>query len=322
MIKSSTDIGGLGAAERIVTFQELPFAVPRGRYEADIYMNVIRLRGKSYDYKIPYSSIMKMFLLPKSDDLHVALVLALDPPLRQGQTRYPFLIVQFVRDTQVESTLALSDEVKAKFGAKLEAAYEGPLYEVFTSVLKTVSDKKIIVPGSFKSAGGVSCVKCSMKASEGSLYLLERSFLFIQKPVILIPHEDLVSVTFSRVDTLTANSRTFDVIFSCRGSVDYNFSNLNKEELPYIEAFLRDKKIQFQNELVTKKKSIATIDQEEESESDVSIKGDSLDDEDSSTDEDYQEGDDETDSEASDTESDSGSAASDDASSLQLSDVE
>ena len=198
MLKSSTEIGGLGAAESIVTFQEIPFQVPRGRYEADIYLNLIRLRGKSYDYKIPYSSILKIFLLPRPDDVHVAMVIALDPPLRQGQTRYPFLIIQFSRDTETENTLTLNDEVKSQFLGKLKEQYEGPLYEVFSTILKTVSDKRIIVPGNFKSALGVPCVKCSIKANEGHLYCLERSFLFIQKPVILIPHEDLVSITFSR----------------------------------------------------------------------------------------------------------------------------
>jgi len=99
------------------------------------------------------------------------------------------------------------------------------------------------------------------------------------------------------VDSVAANSRTFDAVFSCRGGVDYSFSNLNKEELPFIESFLREKKIKFQNELVAKKTAY-TEDAENStgSESDVSIparSGDEM--EESSTDEDYQEGDDETD---------------------------
>jgi hypothetical protein len=125
--------------------------VPRGRYEADIYANLIRLRGKSYDYKIPYSSILKIFLLPRPDDVHVAMVIALDPPLRQGQTRYPFLIIQFSRDSEIDTTLSLSDDLKAQFEGKLQDSYEGPLYEIFSTILKTVADKRIIVPGSFKS---------------------------------------------------------------------------------------------------------------------------------------------------------------------------
>lgn len=35
----------------------------------------------------------------------------LDPPIRQGQTRYPYLVVQFVRDEDVEATIHLSEYV-------------------------------------------------------------------------------------------------------------------------------------------------------------------------------------------------------------------
>lgn len=118
----------------------------------------------------------------------------------------------------------------------------------------------------------------------------------------------LIFLLFSSVDTVTANSRTFDAIFSCRGGVDYSFSNLSKEEFPFIETFLREKKIKFQNELVTKKAVLATAADSGGSDSELDAvvtarSGDEL--EESSTDEDYQEGDDETD-EGSDISSNDG----------------
>lgn len=96
-----------------------------------------------------------------------------------------------------------------------------------------------------------------------------------------------------RVDTVSANSRTFDAVFSCRGGVDYSFSNLSKEDLPSIENFLREKKINFQNELVAKKPAFKD-DVGSGSESEGSLAARSGDEDESSTDEDYQEGDDET----------------------------
>lgn len=83
-IKNAMGGGADSSAESIVTFQELPFLVPRGRYEVDLYMSSMRLRGKSYDYKIPYSNIVKLFLLPKPDDVHVMLVVRLQFELRSG----------------------------------------------------------------------------------------------------------------------------------------------------------------------------------------------------------------------------------------------
>jgi structure-specific recognition protein 1 len=93
-----------------------------------MFPNYLRLRGKTYDYKVVYSSIIKLFLLPKPDDHHVLFVVSVgtliafltthstptckigvDPPLRQGQTRYPFLVMQFDKDEEIDVALSLDE---------------------------------------------------------------------------------------------------------------------------------------------------------------------------------------------------------------------
>jgi hypothetical protein len=76
-----------------------------------MYEASFRLRGKTYDYKIQYSSIKKFFLLPKNDEMHTLIVLGLDPPLRQGQTRYPFLVMQLKLDEEVSIELNMTEYV-------------------------------------------------------------------------------------------------------------------------------------------------------------------------------------------------------------------
>jgi structure-specific recognition protein 1 len=41
-----------------------------------MYQDFLRLRGKTYDYKILYSNIIKLFLLLKPDDVHVLFVVS------------------------------------------------------------------------------------------------------------------------------------------------------------------------------------------------------------------------------------------------------
>jgi structure-specific recognition protein 1 len=65
---------------------------PRGQHE-DILET---------DYRVPYNHIHRIFLLPKLDDLHIQLVLGLDPPIRQGATRYPFLVAQWPKDEETD----------------------------------------------------------------------------------------------------------------------------------------------------------------------------------------------------------------------------
>jgi structure-specific recognition protein 1 len=216
--------------------------VPRGRYAMDFGSTFLRLHGKSYSYKIPYGQIVKLFMVPKADDVHVLLVLALDPPIRQGQTRYPFLVFQFDKDEALAEPLRLSEamapaEAEAKWEGRLRTSYEGPVFEVVSQLLRVLAGQKLLVPGGYKGYGGATCIKAALKATEGYLYPLERNLLFLPKPPTLLPHADIALVEFSRL----SNSRTFDVKFALRSGTAFAFSNAPKEDLMALEEYLRDK---------------------------------------------------------------------------------
>lgn len=100
------------AGDTFATFLEVLHLTPRGRFGIDMYEASFRLRGKTYDYKIPYDNIKKFMLLPKPDDLHTLITIGLDPPLRQGQTRYPFLVMQFKREEEVTIELNMTKCVR------------------------------------------------------------------------------------------------------------------------------------------------------------------------------------------------------------------
>jgi structure-specific recognition protein 1 len=68
------------------------FLTPRGRYSIELYDSFLRMRGAKYDYKIRYDDISRLFLLPKQDDMHMAFVIALDKPIRQGQ-QVSFIVI-------------------------------------------------------------------------------------------------------------------------------------------------------------------------------------------------------------------------------------
>lgn len=119
----------------------------RGRFDIDMYENSFRLRGKTYDYKIQYEAIKKFMVLPKPDEMHYMICIGLDPPLRQGQTRYPFLVMQFKRDEEVTIDLNMTDDLlNDKYKGKLEAHYEQPLYAVVTQVFRGLAGKKVNKP--------------------------------------------------------------------------------------------------------------------------------------------------------------------------------
>lgn len=112
-----------------------------------MYEASFRLRGKTYDYKIQYEAIKKFMVLPKPDDMHCLLCIGLDPPLRQGQTRYPFVVMQFKKDEEVTIDLNLEEEeLKKKYQDKLDPHYEEPLHHVVAKIFRGLANKKISSP--------------------------------------------------------------------------------------------------------------------------------------------------------------------------------
>jgi structure-specific recognition protein 1 len=240
-LMAKAQIGDVAGAT-IITFQDVLHLTPRGRFDIDLYENSFRLRGKTYDYKIQYESIKKFFLLPKNDEMHTLITMGLDPPLRQGQTRYPFIVMQLKLDDEKYMELNLTEEtLQTKYKDKLEASYEAPVHHIIAKLFKGVSGKKIIMPSrEFSSHHNLQGIKCSIKANEGLLFCLDRSFMFVPKPATYIQIESIANIVMSRVGGALAASRTFDVTMRLKGGQgEHQFSNINREEQQPLELFFK-----------------------------------------------------------------------------------
>lgn len=307
------DIGDT-AGDTVATFQDVLHLTPRGRFDIDMYLTSFRLRGKTYDYKIQYEAVKKFLVLPKPDDLHFLLVIGLDPPLRQGQTRYPFVVMQFKKDDESTIDLNMSDETrKDKYDGKLEAHYEEPMHQVVTKIFRGLSNKKVSVPAkdfetyvhlppppsfTILRANTVSrhrqqqAIKCSIKASEGFLYLLEKAFMFVPKPATYISYEQTQSVTFSRVSGAVSALSTFDITVQNKGAGSNQFSNINRDDLKALEQFFKLKGLRVKNEIDEDEKLLkqALRAQELDSDDEVAPAADrgSADEDEESVDEDFQ----------------------------------
>lgn len=52
---------------------------------------------QTQDFKIRYTSIQRLFILPKANTPHTLVVVSLDPPIRKGQTYYTHVLCQVCR---------------------------------------------------------------------------------------------------------------------------------------------------------------------------------------------------------------------------------
>ncbi|XP_035983005.1 FACT complex subunit SSRP1 isoform X1 [Fundulus heteroclitus] len=253
--------------DAVCIFKELQCLTPRGRYDIRIYPTFLHLHGKTFDYKIPYTTVLRLFLLPHKDQRQMFFVISLDPPIKQGQTRYHFLILLFSKEEDINLTLNMSEEdVEKRFEGKLSKNMSGSLYEMVSRVMKALVNRKITVPGNFQGHSGAQCITCSYKASSGLLYPLERGFIYVHKPPVHLRFEEISCVNFARGTTTT---RSFDFEIETKQGNQYTFSSIEREEYGKLFDFVNAKKLNIKNRGFKEKKGMkGNIDEYSDSDED------------------------------------------------------
>ncbi|VVA20157.1 PREDICTED: FACT complex subunit [Prunus dulcis] len=246
-IMSMADVGA-GGEDAVVTFESIAILTPRGRYSVELHLSFLRLQGQANDFKIQYSSVVRLFLLPKSNQPHTFVVVTLDPPIRKGQTLYPHIVLQFETDFVVQSELSMSEELmNTKYKDKLELSYKGLIHEVFTTILRGLSGAKVTKPGKFRSCQDGYAVKSSLKAEDGVLYPLEKSFFFLPKPPTLILHDQIDYVEFERHGAGGSNMHYFDLLIRLKSEQEHLFRNIQRNEYHNLFDFISSKGLKIMN---------------------------------------------------------------------------
>lgn len=104
----------------------------------------------------------------------------------------------------------------------------------------------ILIPGDFRTNKNEEALKCSVKASDGHLYPLKNSLIFIHKPVIWIKLSEIKFVEFSRIGQLggSGTSRSFDVsITKMKDDATVTFAGIDKEEQKNLMNYFKLKNV-------------------------------------------------------------------------------
>jgi structure-specific recognition protein 1 len=94
----------------------------------------------------------------------------------------------------------------------------------------------------------------ALSANEGHLYPLEKQFIFIHKPAVLIRFDEIESVEFQRYAGGQGSTRNFDLsvtLLNTPGDTlavkEYTFSGIDKSNYASLYSFLSQKKIRIKN---------------------------------------------------------------------------
>ncbi|KAL7100842.1 hypothetical protein ACP275_08G020100 [Erythranthe tilingii] len=246
-IISMADVGP-GGEDAVVTFDGIAILTPRGRYNIELHLSFLRLQGQANDFKIQYSSVVRVFWLPKSNQPHTFVVVTLDPPIRKGQTLYPHIVMQFETDAVIDTTLSMdADLYNAKYKDKLQPEHKGLIHEIFITILRGLSGGKVTKPGKFRSSQDGYAVKSSLKAEDGVLYPLEKSFFFLPKPPTLILHEEIDYVEFERHTAGGSNMHYFDLLIRLKTEQEHLFRNIQRNEYHNLFTFVNEKGLKIMN---------------------------------------------------------------------------
>lgn len=152
------------------------------------------------------------------------------------------------------------------------------IYDVISKLFKFLAKVNILIPGEFKSSKGDEAIKCSVKASDGFLYPLKSSLIFINKPISYIKLSEIKYVEFSRIGSSgMPSSRSFDLtVARLTDNSSITFAGIDKDEYKNLSAYLKDKGIKMRSVDVETNQHIEMSDDdgaEDEEESEQPHKG-------------------------------------------------
>ena len=156
---------------------------------------------------------------------------------------------------QDEVTVNLDEEsLKKEYGNDLQPVMRGSFSNLVAKTFKVIAKKKVFIPGKFSNANQQACVKCALRANEGLLYPLEKQFVFIHKPPILIRFNEVESVEFQRYAGGQGSTRNFDLSVTLKASAtmgagqqEYVFSGIDRSDYAGLYNFLNGKNIRIVN---------------------------------------------------------------------------
>ena len=231
----------------IAHLQDIQMITPRGKFDLYFTKNYLKIHGPSFNYQILNKNITKIFLLPKIDKHNHIFVLQLKAYVTQGNTQYPYIIFQILSDVENSIKLNFGEDNQSELKNKFETldennVLEGKSMDIIAQLFNALIGVGVIIPSQNFTFNTGPYIKCSYKVNEGVMYPLEKSILFVHKPVLYILHKEIAKINFARLQESAGQQRTFDIIVKTEKN-SYKFSGVDKNEMVSLKNYFEGKKI-------------------------------------------------------------------------------
>jgi len=230
----------------IATLDTVSFRTPRGKFKLDFYSDQLRLKSDLLKNSIKYDAIKKCFLFQQPHG-KTAIVISVDPPIRQGQTTYNYLLCEFDQDQEYNLDInATEEELDNEYADRsgnrlLDQNVTAKMSDILISLFSCLAKTKTISHShkTFKSSEGYPCVRCVLKANQGYIYPLAKSFFFIHKPPTFIRYSEIQYVQFDKIG-VSSSVKNFDLVIKTQ-AMEHKFMNIPLNEFEALFEFLAKK---------------------------------------------------------------------------------
>ncbi|XP_074316173.1 FACT complex subunit SSRP1-like [Silene latifolia] len=224
-----SSVADIDSKEAIVTFNGIPILNLRDKYSVELHLSCLHLVGETNDFTIQYSSIVRLFCLPGSNQPqpYTFVVITLDPPIRVGETLHPHIVMQFETDCEIKSPPCTSNE----------PPYKGLIHRFFTKILRTLSSTKITRPGVFRSMRNGYAVNSTLNDEAGILYPLAKCFFFLPEPPSLFHYTEIDYVELQGEIVPGSSKGYFDLLVRLRTEQEHLFKNIRRREYYYLKEY-------------------------------------------------------------------------------------
>jgi len=305
--------------DAIARIVNISVVAPRGKHDFEFFPEAVKIHGKTQSYTVKYPDIARMFLFQDRDGYgkEALMVLGLNVPLRQGTQVHSFLVLTMGAQETQDPVINMPEDKLRQAGLP-SVGMEVWTYELLAKLFKFTVQKTIVAPPSPGIFEGAPGVRCNFKTQTGYLYPLNKSMLFLTKPVVWVRYDD---ISHLEIDVGQMRGRTFEIQLRNKAGQPVVFSQIDKSNMdPLFQFFQKSnlsifnaREVMQQIEIYTRRND-ATIVQHEAVPRRMAASKPLLHDDDDEEDDDYVEGKSAGSKSSDDSASEGGAAAEDDAS--------
>eukprot|EP00873_Tetraselmis_striata_P008221 jgi/Tetstr1/428485/TSEL_018496.t1 len=218
------------------------FSSPRGRFDAAFFEDTLVLKGPKSSLVVPYSAMQRVVILdslPKDKKQTVLMMFCLssESEIIYGKQRLTTMLLKTLESKEVSVT-----DPADPSGAPLAGAEAVVLCQLLGKLGVCNSEDFFASPSEavFRTLDGVMAIKANVKVTDGFLFPLADALCFVEKPALLLPHQDILSVEFLRA---AGGSATFDITVHCKDDSIHEFGQIDRSHLSVLEGYVQDRRI-------------------------------------------------------------------------------